>query len=301
MKLDRSLLGSNPLAGVDHLSSDRARGRGGAREEGQDLTPAVINAALSAGANGITYTLGDSVDREIVSASPKTVNAPAGLYPLIPDVDVVPRVLNRGLIATALEFTKGLSLSMKTRAFLRGGISYITSSPFTALKSYFEIEVDRIERRKPDWAILRTLILHELATDAIVGLRASNVFGEYCDVFKSATNLPPAFETRNLVGFVHLCKEACVDIKEIVTMTPFNSLGFQMAPSGPACKEAFHSVPGANVIAISILAGGRISIANALQFLGGFPSIKSVAVGVSSIAHATETFGKLRTYWAAND
>lgn len=257
----------------------------------------VIEAALASGAEGVTYTLGDSVDHELIEVHPPLDRPAIGLYPLIPDTQVVPRVLNNGLVSTALEFTKGAPFSKKTRALFRGGLSYLTSNPFRALRSYFEIEVDRIDRRRPAWTTLRTLILHELATDALVGLQAVDAFGEYCDVFKSATELPPAFETRNFVSFLSMCREAKIDVQSIIAMTPCNALGFQMTPSATECENALRSAPEANVIAISLLAGGKSRIDDAIDYVESLPSVKSMAIGVSSIHHATETFMKLRAHW----
>ena len=75
-------------------------------------------------------------------------------------------------------------------------------------------------------------------------------------------------------------------------MTPFNSIGFQMSPSREACELCLSGLSDADVIAMSIMAGGYLNLDQAFQYLRTLPKLSGVAIGASSKEHAEETFRK---------
>jgi triosephosphate isomerase len=83
-------------------------------------------------------------------------------------------------------------------------------------------------------------------------------------------------------------------LSDILIMTPFNSIGFQMNPSRESCETCLSRMSDANVIAMSILAGGYISLNDAVTYVRHCSGISGVAVGVSSLDHAENTFRKLQ-------
>ncbi|MCL5067744.1 MAG: hypothetical protein M1368_05250, partial [Thaumarchaeota archaeon] len=99
--------------------------------------------------------------------------------------------------------------------------------------------------------------------------------------------------TRNLVKFVEFCDECSISLNDIVIMTPINRLGFQMTPSKEECEKCLRRKPEANIIGMSVLAAGQINLSEAVSYVRQFKSVRSIAIGVSSQAHAEETFRKL--------
>ena len=82
-------------------------------------------------------------------------------------------------------------------------------------------------------------------------------------------------------------------------MTPFNRIGFQMNPSRGECEVCASHLSGAEVMAISILAGGYLGLGEAIDYLRRLHGLSRVAVGVSPEQHAAGTFTKLRTLLAS--
>jgi hypothetical protein len=58
--------------------------------------------------------------------------------------------------------------------------------------------------------------------------------------------------------------------------------------------EALREFGDANVIAMSILASGFLTLRDSLEYLREHPEIKSFVVGVSTQEHAMETFPEMR-------
>jgi hypothetical protein len=67
-----------------------------------------------------------------------------------------------------------------------------------------------------------------------------------------------------------------------------------MYPSKKKCEEALSTAPQAEVIGFSILAAGYLGLPEALDYVSTLPRLAGVAVGVSTMAQASETFKLLR-------
>ena len=103
----------------------------------------------------------------------------------------------------------------------------------------------------------------------------------------------PGFVTYNLVRFVKLFHDSGLSLKDVVIMTPFNSVGFQMSPSRRSCEAYLSSLQEGDVIAMSIMAGGFLKLDQAVDYVRTLPRLSGIAVGASSREHAQETFSKL--------
>ena len=77
-------------------------------------------------------------------------------------------------------------------------------------------------------------------------------------------------------------------LSDIIIMTPFNSIGFQMNPSRQSCEECLSKMNDANVIAMSILAGGYLSLDQATTYIKTLSKLSGVVIGVSTADHAGE-------------
>ena len=84
-------------------------------------------------------------------------------------------------------------------------------------------------------------------------------------------------------------------MKDVVIMTPFNKIGFQMNPSGESCEAALNDLKEGDVVAMSIMAGGYLTLDESIEYLNGLTNLSGVVAGVSSAEHAIQTFTKLRT------
>jgi len=128
----------------------------------------------------------------------------------------------------------------------------------------------------------------------MVSLKMSGLFETYCETVADTLSVIPGFVTRNFPKLVKFHTEWRFGLKEYFVLTPFNSIGFQMNPSKSECGGRLEDAKGARVIAMSVLAGGYLSLDDAIKYLRALRGGLSCVVGVSSESHARETFSNLR-------
>ena len=291
-EVDRFILGSNPLFGADHLSSARARTRGDQMTLGRRLQ--IIREASQSGATGFTFTSDEaalSLLREMRQLDPTEL----GLYPLVPNSELIPKLLSKGAVRTAAEVLENLAWTKRTASILRGGWAYLTGNPTRAAMTFLESEVEKLRACIPQGSGIKSLLLHEHFTDLALGLELDQILAEYVDYVEESLGLTPGFETRNLVRMTGFLERSGLIDHRLVLMTPVNPCGFQMSPSRKDVEVAARRLQSQSVIAISVLAGGVISLDSAVDYLTSFPRLDSVAVGVSSPSQAKQTFQILQT------
>jgi hypothetical protein len=115
----------------------------------------------------------------------------------------------------------------------------------------------------------------------------------FADHVREKYQVMPGFVTYNLPKFVNLFQDAGVSLKDVLIMTPFNSIGFQMSPSRESCEVCLSNLSEGEVIAMSIMAGGFLKLDGAIKYVQGMAKLSGIAVGVSSMEHAADTFSKL--------
>jgi hypothetical protein len=104
----------------------------------------------------------------------------------------------------------------------------------------------------------------------------------------------PGFVTYNFPRLIRLFEAEGFSLNDVVLMTPFNSLGYQMSPSRESCEASLSNLREPNVIAMSIMAGGYLTLDQAKEYISTLPNLSGIAVGVSSQEHAQATFAELR-------
>lgn len=288
------LVGDNTFIGVSHLSQERARDR----TDKLDITSIVevICTALSSGATGYTFST-HPINLQILDALSASDKVPGqfGLYPVVPYAEGYVRLANeRGMIGLANEILSRLSLGEKAKLFAEGTFSALRLDPIGMLRTYLDAELMGYISRRPENATLDSILLHEVPTDLCLGLqeiRPLNTFAEHVRVNYHAK---PGFVTYNFTRFVKLFEEAKLSLKDVIIMTPLNSLGYQMSPSRDSCEASLSSLQDGTVIAMSTMAGGYLSLEQVFDYIRTLPRLSGVAVGASSNEHAYETFTKLR-------
>jgi hypothetical protein len=293
MAPSRILLGDNPFIGVDHLSQERSR------EKTRNLNPRaitrVIDSAVKAGAQGIVCSA-----HPVMKASLREMkedHRPQGLdvFLVVPDVQHYIRLVSQGgMLRVLAETFENLSTGGKAKALVGGGISMVTSNPTRAMKTYVAAELSSFVREVPADSRLKGVFLHELITELIVSFRLASFAQEYINFVRDSLGIKPGFVTRNFAKFVEFVCQSRLPISEIAVMTPFNPIGFQMNPSRHECEDSLQRAKDADIIAMSVLAGGYLSLDDAIAYLRRLPIKMSCVVGVSTEIHAQETFSRLK-------
>ena len=292
--IDRFLLGDNPFIGVDHLSQERSRERRGGRLDSRTVSE-IIDTALSHGAQGLVCSAHQNIKSVLEfmreTAHPKSF----GIYLIVPDAQSHVRLASeRGMIGLLTEVLGGLSLKKKAQVMIGGGFSTLIADPRRIMKTYLDTEIFGFSKTLPINAKIKSVFLHELITELMVSFKMAELAHEYIDFTKGNLNVKPGFVTRNFARFIDFADEADLPMKEIVCLTPFNRVGFQMNPSRELCEDRLHRAKDISIIAMSILAGGYLSIEDATAYIKNLRAEVSCVVGCSSKQHASETFTILK-------
>jgi hypothetical protein len=290
--LDQLVLGANPLVGVDHFS--RARGRDRILGLGSDRILQVIESAFSSGATGFNFGPDSSIYGILRRMKENGYSKSFGVYFILPDMRTYSNAyLTKGAMGVMKELLNNLSWTEKAKAIVQGGLTMLTANPTRGMNMYIDIELSKLLDILPPNAALKSTLVFEAITDMILSFRVKSLLIDYVHHVEDTFHIKPGFVTRNFTRFVEFVAECDIPFHDIVIMTPFNRLGFQMTPSRESCEKTLASLRDANIIGMSLLAGGALSLSDAIQYLAELKNLKSVAVGVSSEGHARETFSKL--------
>lgn len=255
----------------------------------------IIETSASCGATGYTFST-NPVNLQIVNALRDSVKIEPGfgLYPVLPYAQEYVRLANeKGMRGLVDETLSKLSLSDKAKTLFKSAFSALRLDPSGILNAYVDMELASYLNEKPGNAILRSVLLHEVVTDLCLGLRDFQLLDTFARHIREKYHVSPGFVTYNLENFVQLFRKAGLAMRDIVIMTPFNSVGYQMSPSRQSGEECLSTLDEAGVIAMSIMAGGYLKFDEVFDYIRTLPSLSGIAVGVSSKEHAKETFTKL--------
>jgi hypothetical protein len=140
---------------------------------------------------------------------------------------------------------------------------------------------------------LGAVFLHDTLTDLALGLGLDSVLELFREHVTRHYGVPAGLVTKN----VALLRDRLDRLgwSEPLIMASFNRVGFYMNPSAERCAEAVRR-PGCRFVAMNTLAGGHLRPDAAYSYLAQFPTICSVAVGVSRRDHAAETVDAIRRH-----
>lgn len=293
-EIGRVLLGDNPFIGVNHLAQERIRERDVQLDSSR--IAGVIDSAFKSGAEGLVCSAHPIMTEALNYMREEGYPGVFDVYLILPDVQTYVRLASeRGMIGLLNETLGSLSLMGKAKAMARGSLSALASDPTRMMKTYLDAEVSLFSKSLPKHVTVRSVFLHELLTELIVSFEMNDLAEEYIDFVKNSLNIMPGFVTRNFARFVDFSRRARFPLSDVVVMTPFNKVGFQMNPSRESCEMALDDALGLNVIAMSVLASGYLRLREAVEYIRGLRGLTSCVVGVSNEAHAIETFSYLRT------
>ncbi len=291
------LLGDNAFIGVSHLTQARAREK--VESLNVERMVSVLDTALSSGASGYTFTAHPTNYDLIKKLGEKDECRRAfDFYPVLPYAEGYARLANeRGIVGLVKDIMGRLPLSGKASMLMDGGLSAVSFDPNRMLKAYLDMELGAYLKVKPRMAKLKAVFLHEVITDLGISFGASKLLESFMAHVRDEYKAQPGFVTRNFVRFLDFFQRSNLNLKDVAIMAPMNKIGFQMNPSKEACEASLAQLKGGDVFAISILAAGYLKPHEAFEYVRGLPNLSGVVVGVSSEAHAKDTFSSLRE-WA---
>jgi hypothetical protein len=288
------LVGDNPFHDISHLSQERARLR--VEDPGDPKYAAsLIASSVENGAGGFMFSVSETTLAILKELAERKIVNRLRLYAIVPYAFDYVRLATQlgGIPGLAKKFGKDL-LSFNNLGTMGLGLRGIfTSDIATLMKAYLSYEISRIRSCVGKSMNIDSMLLHQLLTDMALALDMDWLFKSYMD-FLEGKHIMPGLNTGNFSFLVHKFNEWNMDLGRVVVAAPFNKVGFQMIPSIKECEEALLAMPKPNVIAISVLAAGYVSPEEAFEYIAKFRNFKGIAVGVSNMKHAIETFGLLK-------
>jgi hypothetical protein len=284
------LVGDNPFLNISHLAQSKARER---QENPGDpvFAASLLRLALENGANGFTFSLCDSNLSILNHLDLDGLPDGLGLYPVVPYAfEYVQKATQRGGfsgLVKKLGWDMVKSGNLESLAY--GVLTTMTANPVSLMKAYLGYEVSRIDDFVNEKVRLESVLLHQVVTDLALALNMDSLFKEYVG-FLSRKKITPGFNTGNFVYLINKFKEWKIDLSKILILAPFNKMGFQMAPSIKECEDSLRLLPTPSVIAMSVFAAGYVSPKDAAEYIAELPNIRGVAIGISKMKHAEETF-----------
>jgi hypothetical protein len=137
------------------------------------------------------------------------------------------------------------------------------------------------------------VFLHDALTDLALGMGVESVLEVFRDHIGQEYRAPAGLITKNLPLLRRRLQ--AMEWDSPLIMAAFNAAGFWANPSSAACEEAVRE-PGMTFVAMSTLAAGHLTPEAAYGYLGQFPSIAAVVVGISNPRHAAETVSAIQQH-----
>jgi hypothetical protein len=288
-QLDKILLGHNPLFGVDHLSQER----GNAKEQKFGNKSALVEVLRYAHSKGVKAMMMSTHPRaqvilDIISEDPVLKND-FTVYPLLPYVVKYVRQANeKGMFNVLTDLLTQAGAGKSFSMMVTGMTGLASGNLYKMIKILIDIEMLQFKGHK-----LGAVFMHDTLVDLAMGLGCDEAFDVFREHIEKQYNVPAGLITKN----VPLLRER-LDARgwnDYLIMAAFNKTGFYMNPSlDQTIKEVQR--PGMTFIPMSILAAGAIPPKSAFEFIGQFPEIKSVVVGMSRKDHIDQTVDLINQY-----
>jgi hypothetical protein len=285
--LDKIILGHNQFFGVNHLDA-----QAGSKKEAQFTQVAnimdIINFSFDRGVKALmmsTHERASLVAEEILKS--EKLQNDLGIYLLVPYIaKYIKQANEKGIVNIVRDSLKDTSFNDKLGMFLRGGMGLLTKDIKKMITLLIDFEVAQFHKLN-----LKAIFLHDALTDLALGWDLAEIFELFSDHVQQRYDTTPAFCTKNLPKLMKLLSRT--NIKNPLIMASVNKIGYQVNPSLKEFEECLRA-NDLQLLAMSTLAAGFLKPREAYDYLYSLPKIDSVVVGVSTKAHAEETFAIVR-------
>ena len=288
-ELDKILLGHNPLFGVDHLSQERGNAKEqkfGNRSELNDI----LRYAHSKGVKAMMMSTHPraQIVLDIIENDP-VLKDDFTIYPLLPYVVKYVRQSNEKGMFNVLKDLLSQAGAGKSLSMLMTGLSSLVGGNlYKTIKILIDIEMLPFKNHK-----LGAIFMHDVLVDLAMGLGCDEAYDVFRDHIEKKYDAPAGLITKNVPMLVDRLEGRGWD--DYLIMAAFNKTGFYINPSLEETEKALQN-PGMNFIPMSTLAAGAIPPKEAFEYIGKFPEIKSVVVGMSKKSHIDQTVDLINEY-----
>ncbi len=283
------LVGDNPFHGISHLSQARARSRDH-RLFHSDYAAGLVALAMNNGADGFMFSVSDPTLSIIRKLPQHMQGKDFTLVAITPYAyEYVRKATVLGHVGLAKKVAGDIIGSLNVSAVTHAAKAYLALDLVEGIKALIDYELSRIMRVSKGKFRLHSLMLHEVIVDTLTAYGLAHLLAEALE-YVAKKGVLPGVETRNMPSVYKTLREFSSVFEKTIYATPFNKLGFQMAPSREIYEEMVREAPE-KVIAMSAFAGGYLNTEDALEYLAKFRDCLLGAVfGVSKEKHAVQNF-----------
>lgn len=290
--IDRVVLGHNPFFGVDHLSQAKAAERD-VKFQAVDGILEMVRFARDKGVRGMMMSTHPRANlvADALRGDPPLLDS-LNIYPLLPYIAKYVRESNeKGLVNVVLDQVKGAGVGQTLSMFTRGGLAVLRKDVQEILRTLIQVELLPFRDLR-----VKAVFLHDALTDMGLALEMRGIFELYLEEIAKRYEAEPAFATKNLPMLAE--KFGAWGFEKPLVLTHFNKVGFNMNPSRQACERCL-AESDVQIMTMGSLASGYLKPDEAYHYLFGLPRMDSVVVGVSTRAHAEDTFAAIDRHWSA--
>jgi hypothetical protein len=285
--LDPIVLGHNSFFGTNHLS----RQHGASREAQFEDVSAIVAVMESAASFDVTAMMMSTHPRATGIASlvrnSRTLRDQWSFYPLLPYITKYVRQANeKGMITIVVDQLKEAGWAQGLGILARGGLGALTRDYRQMLSTLIGLELAPFQGLR-----LKAVFLHDVMTDLALALDLPDVLESYRTEIAKRFGARAGFATKNLPLLMQRLRQ--YGFERPLVLAHVNRIGFGMHPSRAACEQVL-AASDLQVMAMGTLASGYLRPEEAYSYVCAQPAVKSVVVGVSTPAHAAETFTALR-------
>jgi hypothetical protein len=284
--MDRILFGDNQFFGINHLSEEKGRQQL-MRFQKSEAVIDVLQAALQEGVGGFMCTTHDAIAKiaDDVRVRPDSWQG-FHFYPGMPYAHKYANAVTEYGYFDALK--RFLPEGGLVDTFLRGSKAVVTRD----LESMMTLLVDA-EMKMFRGLNTPVIFLQNVVTDLILGLGITRAFSLFSEYVQQKYNAEAGFITMNLPKLLPVLQEA--GLKAPIVCANVNKIAFRMSGGIDSYREAAQTY-SARVIAMSVLASGRLPAREAIEWVVNERYVESILFGASSRANIRQTVSLIREF-----
>lgn len=287
--IDKIILGHNPLFGVDHLSQER----GNVKQQKFESRNALLEVLRYAHSKGVKAMMMSTHPRakvilDIIS-NDSVLKDDFTVYPLLPYIVKYVRQANeKGMLNVVTDLLAQAGTGKSFSMMMTGMSGLVGGNLYKLIKILIDIEMLPFKGHR-----LGAVFMHDALVDLALGLGCDDAFDVFKEHIEKQYNVPGGLISKNVPMLRERLDKRGWD--DYLIMAAFNKTGFYLNPSLDDTIKAVQK-PGMYFIPMSTLAAGAIHPKEAYEFIGQFPEIKSVVVGMSKKSHIDETVELVNSY-----
>ena len=285
--MDRLLFGDNQFFGINHMSEDKARAQA-MRFGDLDAIMSVLGAAYDEGLRVFMCTTHDRVGEicDRVRAEPARWEG-FKFYPCMPYAHKYANAAtDHGMMGAMMHFMPDDGL-LKTA--MRGGASLARKDIDGIIKILVDAEMKMFQGLETPVIFLQNVIV-----DLLLGLGMTHAFKVFDEHVREKYGVEPGYITMNMPMLLDALES--VGIENPIICSNINSIGFRTCGGLDLYRKTLEE-RRVRAIAMSVLASGALSPAEAIDWVCDLPNIEAIVFGASSRGNIRNTREQVERNW----